>query len=546
MDNRGYQPRSYGFTREIKRYHTRRIQPINDEDNVNSTNIDERYSPSSIVESYSPTNNRPQSNDSLLEINQDFPQQKKVSYKDDTPILSTTSITGLFIAGGILLGISILIVIPTILGIILTRNPAVTDATTTSTIAPTIITAYWSFDNVASDLYGTYNGTLVNGATFSNTTYFDYGYNLALNDSFNQSVTITYPFFNLSYTSFTFEAWIYGYTLTGDQPLFSQCQCNSCQDQCLYLIIRNHKMYMSFLLDDVIGSTSLSINTWYHVAFVYDYSSGTQSIYLQGILDGTKTSAGPYQGQNGSIFIGSSVLSSNSFYGYIDNMKLTTRTKSASEILTDASLVVYFSFDGSTLTQDMGPNQLNGTISNAAAVSGKVGQGLAFSGLSSYLQIYGFYQLGRSSQSFSFALWIYPYSVTGGTLIHKSTAQYTSGTWCQDMMGLTYAGQIAFYTNGGGRQITGPFISINQWTHIVYTYSNTDGQIMYINGIQYAATGSMSFSSSGVIDWLTIGHNIVGCSPSPIYGVPFFGIIDEFYVFRRELSATDVYTLANP
>ncbi|CAF2349667.1 unnamed protein product [Rotaria sp. Silwood2] len=549
MDNRGYQPRSYGFTREIKRYHTRRIQPINDEDNVNSTNIDERYSPSSIVESYSPTNNRPQSNDSLLEINQDFPQQKKVSYKDDTPILSTTSITGLFIAGGILLGISILIVIPTILGIILTRNPAVTDATTTSTIAPTIITAYWSFDNVASDLYGTYNGTLVNGATFSNTTYFDYGYNLALNDSFNQSVTITYPFFNLSYTSFTFEAWIYGYTLTGDQPLFSQCQCNSCQDQCLYLIIRNHKMYMSFLLDDVIGSTSLSINTWYHVAFVYDYSSGTQSIYLQGILDGTKTSAGPYQGQNGSIFIGSSVLSSNSFYGYIDNMKLTTRTKSASEILTDASLVVYFSFDGSTLTQDMGPNQLNGTISNAAAVSGKVGQGLAFSGsTSSYFQASGFYQLGQSNKPFSFSIWIYPYSIAGGVLIQKATTQTGCSSWCYSLMGLSSFGQVVmFLYTTGAPSIVGPILTVRTWTHLGYTYSTTNGLRMYVNGQLFGTTGPASWSSSSRIDWLNIGCYVsTFWGSNVISGVPYLGAIDEFYVYRRELSASEILALANP
>ncbi|CAF3368880.1 unnamed protein product [Rotaria sp. Silwood1] len=457
-----------------------------------------------------------------------------------------TSFNGLFIAGGILLVLVIIIVTSSILGIVLTRNPTVLNNSTTTTTATTVYSAYWSFDNDANDLYETYNGTLVNGATFSSSTYFGYGYNLALNDSSYQSVTITSPFFNLSYTSFTVEAWIYGVALTGDRSIFSQCQCSSCQSQCLYLIIRNYKMYMGFMLNDLVGATSLSTNTWYHVAYVYDYSRRTQSIYLQGVLDGTKTSASPYQGQNGSLNIGISNLSSSSFYGYIDNLKLTTRAKSSSEILTDASVVVYFPFDGSSLTQDMGPNQMNGSISNAVAVIGKVGNGLAFSGLSSYLQVYGFYQLGRSSQSFSFALWIYPYSVAGGTLIHKSAFQYNSSGWCQDMMGLTYAGQIAFYTNGGGRQITGPFISALQWAHIVYTYSFTNGQIMYINGVQYAATGSMSFSSSGIIDWLTIGHNIIGCTPSPIYGGAFFGIIDEFYVFRRELSATDVYSLANP
>ena len=112
----------------------------------------------------------------------------------------------------------------------------------------------------------------------------------------------------------------------------------------------------------------------------------------------------------------------SSFNGYIDNLKVTTRAKSASEILADATMVVYFSFDGSSLAQDMGPNEMNGTVSNANAVTGRVGQGLAFSGAaSSYLQIYGFYQLGQSNKPFSFSLWIYPYSITGGTLIQKST-----------------------------------------------------------------------------------------------------------------------------
>jgi hypothetical protein len=305
----------------------------------------------------------------------------------------------------------------------------VINSTSTTTAAPPASYAYWGFDNDANDLYGVYNGALINGATFSNNAYFGYGYNLALNNSVNQSMIIATPLLNLSYTSFTVEAWIYGISLTGDNAIFSQCQCNSCQDQCLYLIIRNYKLYMGFSLDDVIGSTVLTINTWYHVAFVYDYSTRTQSLYVQGVLDTSRSSAGPYQGQSGTTIIGSSVLTTSSFNGYIDNMKLATRAKSASEILADGSVVVYFSFDGSSLTQDEGPNLMNGSLSNANVVTGRVGQGLAFSGLSSYLQIYGFYQLGQSHKAFSFAVWVYPYSVTGGTLILKTTLQYSGGTW---------------------------------------------------------------------------------------------------------------------
>ena len=118
---------------------------------------------------------------------------------------------------------------------------------------------------------------------------------------------------------------------------------------------------MGFMIDDVIGVTSLSINTWYHVAFVYDYSGQTQSVYLQGILDNSKSSAGPYKSANASIVIDLSQLSGSAFNGFIDNLKVTLRAKSAAELLLDATQMVYFSFDGSSLIQDMGPNGMNGT-----------------------------------------------------------------------------------------------------------------------------------------------------------------------------------------
>ena len=209
--------------------------------------------------------------------------------------------------------------------------------TTTTTVAPTARVIYWSFDTDVTDAYGTYNGTLVNGATLSNNTYFGMGAALAGNNSLNQSAIVTTPFLNLSYTSFTIEAWILGFALTGDNGIFGQCQCTSCQDQCLFLIIRNYKMYMGFMLDDVVGLTTLSANTWYHVAYVYDYSALTQSVYIQGVLDNSKSSAGPYQGRNGSILLGSSHLSGSSFNGIIDNLRVTTRAKTAAELLTDAT-----------------------------------------------------------------------------------------------------------------------------------------------------------------------------------------------------------------
>ena len=481
---------------------------------------------------------------------------------------STGSTKGVLVLVGIVFIVACIIIAPSVLGVILTRNPAgkcsyiyffftntiqcviVTDKTSTTTIAPNVTNVFWSFDSDADDMYGVYNGILQNGAQYASPTYFQLGFYLTLNRTTNDSVIVSSHFLNLTYTSFTIEAWIYASSLNGDNAIFTQCACSTCQDQCLYLLIRNFKLYMSFMMNDVIGLTTLTINTWYHVGFVYDYSSQTQSVYLQGVLDNSKSSAGPYKGGNASIVIGAAPFSDSAFNGYIDNMKVTTRAKSADEMLTVGTTMVYFSFDGPTLAEDMGPNKMNGTISNAAAVTGRVGQGIAFNGApTSYVQLTGMFQLGQASRPFSFAFWIYPYSINGGTLIQVSSTSNSSG-WCYSFMGLNYLGQITMLVyNSQPSVLLGPILPVRTWTHLAETYSNTNGVQMYINGVLYARSAPVTRSASNQNDYLNFGSYVnTYCGPgsNSIYPIAYNGIIDEFYVYRRELSAADVYALANP
>ncbi|CAF4361344.1 unnamed protein product, partial [Rotaria sordida] len=104
----------------------------------------------------------------------------------------------------------------------------------------------------------------------------------------------------------------------------------------------------------------------------------------------------PYQGQNGSIHIGSAQAYSttNFFNGYIDNVALTTRAKSSTEILCDASLMVYYSFDFPNPTVDNGPNGLDGTSSSIATAARRVNEAMRFlRASSSYFRVYGIYQI---------------------------------------------------------------------------------------------------------------------------------------------------------
>ncbi|CAF4202018.1 unnamed protein product, partial [Rotaria sordida] len=136
--------------------------------------------------------------------------------------------------------IATIITVPTVLGILLTKSKEST-STITTTASTVNVSAYWSFDNTAADSYGVYNGQLINSPSYSASgsnsfPYVGHGQALNFNSASSQSVLVSTPFFNLSYTSFTIEAWIYYSTSTSDRGIFGQCQCSTCANQCLYLI----------------------------------------------------------------------------------------------------------------------------------------------------------------------------------------------------------------------------------------------------------------------------------------------------------------------
>jgi hypothetical protein len=230
-------------------------------------------------------------------------------------------------------------------------------------------------------------------------------------------------------------------------------------------------------------------------------------------------------------------------------VKVVTRAKSAVEINNDGSLTAYYSFDLPYPTNDNGPNGLNGTSVNAGTVTGRVNQAMFFTGSTSYFQAYGFYQVYGiySNKPFSISLWIKPALPSGCNIIQQSVGQ-TSGT-CMSLIGIySVAGSTGQIIVQGYQWpiIIGPFIVVNTWTHISWTYSWTNGYTLYVNGILFGSTGAYGFGNSGNITWIQIGNSINNCQNVYISGTPYQGLVDEVYVHNRELSQVDVTALANP
>lgn len=428
-----------------------------------------------------------------------------------------------------------------------------TTETTTTTTSINQSPSRWPFDGNLLDSISIFNGIAVNSPTYQNPGINGYGSALSIVRANNQYVNVpTYR--NLTYQSFTVSLWFY-WTLSSssDFGLFGQFHSQA-NDQSLHYQIRNNLLQLAFFNDDLMGNTSVQTNQWYHVAFVYDYITSKQSIYLNGINIGIRSSA-PYQGTSGDIVIGKTEQipgAPNYFNGYIDEMWLVMRTKSSSEIFDEATLVTLNTFDNNSPYQDSGPLKLLITTNSTSSVSGRVNQAISFTTNSSYYQIYGFVLLGIGNNPYSMSIWIYPLSLNGSMIVHISSTSNGQG-WCIDSIGISSSGRIIIHGwNSSIQTIIGPFLNLNSWTHIVNTYSYQNGHRLYINGTFFSTTGPVTYSASNVPNYITLGNSLQGSlsctslNQQAFPSRPFLGYIDEFRVYSRELNQQDINSLANP
>jgi hypothetical protein len=233
--------------------------------------------------------------------------------------------------------------------------------------------------------------------------------------------------------------------LGSENGIFGQCDSSSTTDKCLSLTIKDQRLHLGFNNDDLDGITRLSTSsiTWHHVAFVYDYTLMQQSIYLDGVLEATTGAsgvpAGPYKGTTGSVTIGWTTTGGY-FNGEIDQVQVSSGAKTACEILNDATLTAYYAFDVDTSYLDSSINALQGTANLLINLPGRVNDAYSFQYEYSYFQSMAFTAYSQS-EPFSVALWVKPFYVDGGTLIHLSSN--TDGTSaCFDLLGFSSSGQL--------------------------------------------------------------------------------------------------------
>lgn len=297
---------------------------------------------------------------------------------------------------------------------------------------------------------------------------------------------------------------------------------------------------------------------------------GTSSIWRQIVL--TKNSSGGVKIYSNGVEIASSTTQSfytptsqtlgryavyddgsYHFTGKIDDARLYGRVLSVSEIkelykMKPASVapsktkvsttlsgpILHYTFDGSKLNSststDSGSTGAHGTlIGGLSAALGKIGQALNFDGVSDYISVGS----NMANNDMTIATWIKPRTTTGYIA--------TEGIINSGVRFILYfsSNKVAWSCYDGAYKtaITDNIISANKWTHIVGTIKSgeTGGVKIYVNGTLQNTTSTAS-------SCVPTGTLYIGSYIWPI-GSYFNGLMDDFRVYNRSLSASEVLNL---
>ncbi|WP_167357038.1 LamG-like jellyroll fold domain-containing protein [Paenibacillus pectinilyticus] len=201
----------------------------------------------------------------------------------------------------------------------------------------------------------------------------------------------------------------------------------------------------------------------------------------------------------------------------------------------------WYKFDESsgTTASDSSGNGKNATLSGTPSfIAGKSGNAVNLNGSTDYASLPT--GIVSNLNDFTIAAWVKPNSVS------KWSRVFDFGTGTSKYMFLTVnagsAPRFAITTSGSSaeQQLNAPSaLPTGTWTHLAITWSGNTGTL-YVNGVAVATNTNMTFKPS---DLGATNQNYFGKSQ---YNDPYLnGLVDQFKIYNRALSASEVSTLAS-
>lgn len=384
-------------------------------------------------------------------------------------------------------------------------------------------------------------------------------------------------------TNLTMEAWVYRSSVSTDQTIVSKKNCanNTCAGYEIYQWSSgnggNTCLYVGDGTDQIdvctADNSTVTLNTWYHIAAVFDESSLSQStLYINGVNSkyspydaGTIGNVNSLSSAN-SLIIGAQSGPTMPFNGIVDDVKIYNYVRTPAQIIEDmnashplggspiASQLVYWPLDeqiqatnynmgfgGSTYdATDNGPQWSSITVSEC-----KVNGCLKYVNSTDYTSVADS-NLGAfdSLTGFATSFWIKPNTMgTNKSIISKNNTSQKSFAIVTDASDNTklrvhFAAATAEADNTTYCTTDTAALTVSTWQHFVVSYDGTQGTAanrvkIYKNGklINCSATGTFPTAmTSGSTSDLRIGDDV-----SATYGALAM-FIDEVKIYNASLT----------
>lgn len=318
---------------------------------------------------------------------------------------------------------------------------------------------------------------------------------------------------------------------------------------------------------DVAGTTVVTDGKWHHIVGIADGTNGV--LYIDGVQDATFPVGSTYAGYTvPNIFVGGTNLSGIALSQTVDEFRVYNRALSVTEIkqlynagvgsksgvvpankFASGGLVGYWSMNGKDLnwltgratdTSGSGNNGVLGNFSTTTSpVMGKIGQGLRFNGSNTFFATPDLSTYLNNANPFTVSVW---FKANAAGVILDETDTNTGGAstgWHDSWIEIASDGAVKGRVWACATVALGT-VTFGTWNHVVMTY--TAGSLGgAVNGIA-ATPGSCTRTLPGSPIYYILG---IADSTNVAGGAAFSGAMDEFRIYTRVLSTSEIKSLYN-
>ena len=330
--------------------------------------------------------------------------------------------------------------------------------------------------------------------------------------------------FSFGTGNYTVEGWMYFNVLDNYRPLFSNGAAIAGAVG-LYTNPSKKLQYDEYYGGSFIGTTVLSINTWYHVAVTR--SGSTIRLFLNGNIENSNTTT--FNNNTDGLIIGGAWIQSsphNTLNGYISNFRIVKGTALYTASFTPSTSPLTAIANTSILTCnaatiiDGSTNNFTITNNNSATVSSTtpfaaaspnnnfqfarrtskaVGKSVLFNGTNQYLSIP---RILDNSTDVTIEAWVYTTSTplsNGGYIV----SQYVGGAADRTLFAVDSTLKAGIQI-GSAYVSSAAAITLNTWYHLAWVRSGSGANnfSIYINGVR---DGQMTYTGTFQNTPTTIG-----------------------------------------